>query len=49
MIEVEKVGAAEFKVRIRLADLENMDYMDYANKFYDYRISSVWSSPEILS
>ena len=25
-----------------------MDFMDYANQFFDYRISSVWSPPEIL-
>lgn len=35
-------------MKVRLADLENLDYMQYANMFYDYRIATVWSAPEVL-
>lgn len=49
MIEVKKIDQMNFRLRIRLADLENLDYMQYANMFYNYRIATVWSSPEVLA
>ena len=34
---------------MKISDLENLDFMEYANLFYNYRISSVWSPPECLA
>lgn len=47
-VEINKRGNKIFDVKVKISDLENMDFMDYANQFFDYRISSVWSPPEIL-
>ena len=47
-IELKKLEAGKFSLRVRLADLENLDYMQYANMFYSYRLASVWSAPEVL-
>ena len=48
MVELKKLGEGKYWMKVRLADLENLDYMQYANMFYDYRIASVWSAPEVL-
>ena len=36
-------------MKLRLADIENIDYMQYANMFYKYKFSTAWSAPEVLS
>ena len=48
MVEIIKTET-NLRLRVRLADLENFDYMQYANVFYSYRIATVWSAPEVLS
>jgi len=35
-------------VKVKLADTENSALMKRDNMFYNYKVSSVWSSPEIL-
>lgn len=47
-VDIRKLGVATFSVKIRLADLETFDLMTYANMFFDYRIASAWSAPEVL-
>lgn len=47
-IELMRTSKCNYKMRIRLADLENFDYMDYASTFFNYRCASVWSAPEVL-
>ena len=47
-VEVKKLGVATFAIKVRLADLENFDFMTYSNMFFNYRIASVWSAPEVL-
>jgi len=37
-----------FQVNVRIADFETFVFMDYSNKFYNYRMANVWSSPECL-
>ena len=37
-----------FNVFVKISDIENGDFMEYANMFFNYKISSVWSSPEVL-
>ena len=48
-IDLKRVSRGNFKLKLRLADLENLDYMEYSNMFYKYRVASVWSAPEALS
>lgn len=33
---------------MKIADIENNVFMEYGNIFYNYRIASVWSAPEVL-
>lgn len=47
-VEVKKIGSAAFSIKVRLADLETLDLLTYSNMFYNYRIASVWSAPEVL-
>ena len=47
-LDIKKVRPNEFSIKVRISDLENFDLMQYCNMFFDYRISSVWSSPEAL-
>ena len=47
MIELKKNNNI-FSLKIRLADIENIEYMKYADMFYNYKIGSVWSAPEVL-
>jgi len=47
-IKLTKQNSKRFKIKVRLGDLECSDIMLYSNMFYDYRISSVWSAPEVL-
>jgi hypothetical protein len=47
-VDIKKVAENSFKIKIRVSDLENFDFMEYGNMFYNYRISSVWSAPEVL-
>jgi len=48
LVEIKKIGSGTFEVKVRLADIENFDFMEYSNMFFNYRITSVWSSPEAL-
>ena len=47
-LEVKKVKSGHFSIKVRIADIENYDFMQYSNMFFDYRVASVWSSPEVL-
>ena len=47
-VDLKKVESGTFEVSIRISDFENMDFMEYGNMFYNYRMSSVWSAPEVL-
>jgi group I intron endonuclease len=44
----KKTSESTFRIKVRISDLENFDFMEYGNMFYNYRISSVWSAPEVL-
>jgi len=48
-IDLKKTGSASFSLKIRIAELELFDIMQYSNMFFNYRIASVWSSPEVLA
>lgn len=48
-LDIKKIGPDHFSIKVRVTDLENFDFMQYSNMFFDYRITSVWSSPEALS
>lgn len=47
-VDLKKIASGTFEVRVRIADIETFDFMEYGNIFFNYRISSVWSSPEVL-
>jgi len=47
-VDLKKIGSGTFEVKVRVSDLENFDFMEYSNMFFNYRITSVWSSPEAL-
>lgn len=47
-VDLKKVESGTFEVSIRVSDFENLDFMEYGNMFYNYRMSSVWSAPEVL-
>ena len=48
MIDLSRLESGNYRMKVRLADLENLDFMQYANLFYDYRLASVSSAPEVL-
>ena len=48
-LDIKKVSSKHFTIKVRIADIENFDFMQYSNMFFDYRITSVWSSPEALA
>ena len=47
-VDLKKIASGTFEVRVRISDLENFDFMEYGNIFFNYRIASVWSAPEAL-
>ena len=47
-INLRRIASKSFELRVRVSDIENFDFMDYSNKFYNYRMVSVWSAPESL-
>lgn len=47
-VDIQKLDAARYQIKVRVADFENYDFMVYSNMFFDYRITSVWSAPEAL-
>ena len=47
-VTLKKIGSGTFEISVRISDLENFDFMEYGNMFYNYKISSVWSAPEVL-
>jgi serine/threonine protein kinase len=47
-IALKKIGVGTFEISVRISDIENINFMEYGNMFYNYRISSVWSAPEVL-
>eukprot|EP00347_Sterkiella_histriomuscorum_P012447 403368538 len=49
MIELKPQSNSVRNAKIRIGDLELMPLFKYANTFYDYRSSSVWSAPECLA
>jgi serine/threonine protein kinase len=34
---------------MRVSDFETLDIIEYGSVFFNYRASSVWSAPEVLS
>jgi hypothetical protein len=48
-VNINKSGSGTFEVLVRISDFETIDFMEYGNMFFSYRIASVWSAPEILS
>ena len=48
-VTISKVESGTFEIKVKISDIETMDFMEYGNMFFNYRIASVWSSPEILS
>ena len=48
-VEVRKLGRDAFELKLRVSDMEIQDFMEYSNMFFNYRIASVWSSPECLA
>lgn len=48
IMDIKKVAYNHFSIKVRVSDIENFDFMQYSNMFFDYRITSVWSSPEAL-
>ena len=47
-VNLQKNSKNNFELRVRISDFECFDFMDYSNKFYNYRIVNVWSPPECL-
>lgn len=47
-VDLKKSSNSTYRIKVRISDLENFDFMEYGNMFYNYRISSVWSAPEVL-
>jgi len=47
-VDIKKLGKGEFQLKIRIAELELLDFMEYGNMFFNYRMTSVWSAPELL-
>lgn len=45
---MKKLANDTFELRVKIGDIENLDFIEYANLLYNYRITSVWSSPECL-
>jgi hypothetical protein len=47
-VDIKKISDQNFNVFVKISDIENVDFIEYANMFFNYKISSVWSSPEVL-
>ena len=47
-VDLKKIGSGTFEVKVKIADFELLDFMEYSNMFFNYRITSVWSPPEAL-
>ena len=47
-VELKKIASGTFEIKVRIGDIENLDFMEYGNLFYNYKFTSVWSSPEAL-
>ena len=47
-VDLKKIASGTFEIKVKISDIENYDFMEYGNIFYNYRISSVWSAPEAL-
>lgn len=47
-VDLKKIGIGTFEIKVRIADIELFDFMEYSNMFFNYRITSVWSAPEAL-
>ena len=47
-VDLKKIAIGTFEIKVRIGDLENMDFMEYGNIFYGYKYTSVWSAPEAL-
>ena len=47
-VDIKKISDSSFNVFVKISDIENVDFIEYANMFFNYKISSVWSSPEVL-
>ena len=38
-----------FFLQVKVSDFETVDFMEYGNMFYNYRMVSVWSAPEAIA
>jgi hypothetical protein len=47
-VELKKIVSGTFEVKVRIGDIELFDFMQYSNMFFNYKITSVWSCPEVL-
>lgn len=47
-IDIKNVKGKVYALNLKIGELENVDFMEYGNLFYSYRIASAWSAPEIL-
>jgi len=47
-VELKKIASGTFEIKVRVGDIENLDFMAYGNMLYNYKFTSVWSSPEAL-
>ena len=47
-VELKKIAKNAFYLKVKIADVENYDFMEYSNMFFNYRVATVWSAPECL-
>lgn len=47
-VSLKKIVNNTFEIKVRIADIELFDFMEYCNIFSNYRMTSVWSAPEAL-
>jgi len=47
-VDLKKIASGTFEIKVRVGDIENLDFMAYGNMLFNYKFTSVWSSPEAL-
>lgn len=47
-VHIKKIGICTYEVRVKISDFETFDFIEYSNMFFNYRMATVWSSPEVL-
>lgn len=48
-VDIKKQSSGSFDIKVRISDIENVDFMEYSNMFFNYKYASCWSSPEVLA